>query len=82
MFNSNLIHNIMNIAIALLAAVTAFLLATGCTALPTGALECSQSWINPAYTTVVVAVLGFIKTGINIVRDGLAGLFKEQPPVK
>ncbi len=82
MFNSNLVHNLLNIAIALLAGLTAFLLATGCTTLATGALECSQSWIDPTYSTTAVAVLGFVKTMINVVRDGFAGLFKRQPPVK
>lgn len=80
--NSNLFHNILNVAIAGLAAATAFLLATGCTALPTGAVECSQSWINPTYTTVAVAALSALKTAINVVRDGFSGLFKAQPPVK
>jgi len=27
-------------------------------------------------------VLGFVKTLINVVRDGFAGLFKRQPPVQ
>jgi len=82
MLNSNLIHNVLNIVIALLAAITAFLLATGCTTLATGALECSASWIDPAYTTIAVTGLALLKTVINIARDGFAGLAKQQPPVK
>lgn len=80
--NANLFHNIANILIAVLAGLTAVLLATGCTTLPTGQLECSQSWINPAYTTVAVTILGVLKTVVNIARDGLSGLFKQQPPVQ
>lgn len=82
MLNSNLIHNILNILIAALAALTAFMLATGCTTLPTGVLECSQSWINPAITTWIITGLGLLKSIINIARDGFGGLFKQQPPVK
>jgi uncharacterized membrane protein len=80
--NTNTLHNVMNIVIALLAAFTAFLLATGCTTLATGALECSKSWVNPTYTTAALAVLGGIKTLVNIWRDGLSGLIKPQPPVQ
>lgn len=80
--NSNLFHNILNVAIAVLAAVTAFLIATGCTSLPEGHLECSASWIAPEITAIIVTVLGVLKTVINIVRDGFSGLFKPQPPVE
>lgn len=80
--NMNLVHNILNIVIALVSAATAFLIATGCTALANGGLECSQSWINPAYTTMIVAALGITKTIMNVVRDGFSGLNKPQPPVK
>jgi hypothetical protein len=82
MFNMNLIHNVLNVVIALTSAATAGLLATGCTVLPTGTLECSQSWIDPTYTTVAVAVLAALKTVMNIFRDGLSGLVKRQPPVE
>jgi len=80
--NSNLFHNILNVVIALLAAFTAFLIATGCTTLPTGSLECSASWIGPEWTALAVTGLGILKTVINIVRDGFGGLFKNQPPVE
>lgn len=81
MINTNLLHNLINVVIAVLAAVTAFLLATGCTSLPAGQLECSASWIDPSYTTTAVTALALLKTVINIARDGLAGLAKRQPPV-
>jgi hypothetical protein len=82
LFNSNAVHNILNVAIALLGAATAFLLATGCTTLPTGALECSGSWISPTYTAIAITGLGVLKSLINVIRDGITGLVKEQPPVK
>ncbi len=80
--NMNLVHNILNVVIAFVSAATAFLIATGCTALANGTLECSQSWINPAYTTMAVAVLGLTKTIMNVARDGFTGLTKKQPPVE
>ena len=79
--NTNALHNILNIAIAVLGAVTAFLLATGCTQTAVGALECSKSWIDPTYTTVAITVLAGLKSLINVARDGFGGLFKPQPPV-
>jgi hypothetical protein len=72
----------LNIVIAALAAITAFLIATGCTTLDTGTLECSQSWINPAWTTIAITALGVIKVLVNIARDGITGLTKPQPPVE
>lgn len=82
MLTSNGLHNLLNIAIALLAGVTAFLLATGCSQLVTGALDCSASWIDPVWTTGITAALGVLKTVINVARDGFGGLFKNQPPVR
>ena len=80
--NSNLFHNILNVAIAVLGAVTAFLLATGCTQTAVGVLECSKSWIDPTYTTVAISVLGVVKVLVNVLRDGIGGLALPQPPVQ
>lgn len=80
--NSNLFHNISNILSLVLAASTAILMASGCVTLPTGAFDCSGSWINPAYTTGVIAIIQFLKMVVNIVRDGFGGLVKQQPPVQ
>lgn len=80
--NSNLFHNIANIVMIVLAMATAGLLATGCTTLPTGVLECSQSWINPTYTAIAITALGVLKVIVNVARDGIAGLTKPQPPVQ
>jgi hypothetical protein len=82
MLNSNTLHNILNIVIALLGAATAFLVATGCTTLADGSLECSASWISPTYTGIAVTVLAILKTVINVFRDGVTGLVKPQPPVQ
>lgn len=80
--NTNAFHNFLNVLIALVAFVTTILIATGCTALPNGTLECSQSWINPVWTSAIVAGMGILKSVINIARDGFAGLVKRQPPVE
>lgn len=80
--NSNMIHNILNVAIAVVSGYTAFLLATGCVALPDGSLNCSESWVSPTITTTSVVVMGVLKSLINVFRDGLGGLIKPQPPVR
>lgn len=82
MFNTNALHNLLNVLIALIAALTAFLLATGCVTLDTGALECSRSWIQPEWSAMIVTGLALAKTVINVVRDGITGLVKPQPPVE
>lgn len=79
--NSNLFHNILNILIAVMGLVTAVMLGTGCTTLVDGAIECSQSWVDPTYTAAAIACMGVLKSVINIARDGLSGLIKVQPPV-
>lgn len=79
--NSNLFHNILNVVIIGLSMMTAGLLATGCTTLPTGAIECSKSFLDPAWTSFAIMVAGVVKVGVNLVRDGLKGLAAPQPPV-
>lgn len=77
--NTNMIHNILN---ALLVALGAALLQSGCVAdTVTGALDCSKSWIDPRYTTWAITLVGFLKIAMNVVRDGFFGLFSKQPPV-
>lgn len=82
MFNSNLVHNLLNIAIILVAAITAGLSAYGCTTLPTGAIDCSASTIPPEWSGGIIAGLGILKMVINVARDGVSGLSKPQPPVQ
>jgi hypothetical protein len=80
--NANAFHNIANVLIALSAGVTAVLLATGCVALPTGAMDCAASWIDPKWTASISAGLAVVKSVVNVFRDGFGGLFKVQPPVQ
>lgn len=79
--NANAFHNIANVLIALSAGVTSLLLATGCVAAATGAMDCSASWLNPTWTAAIAAGLGVVKSVVNVVRDGFGGLLKVQPPV-
>jgi hypothetical protein len=65
--NTNLIHNILNIAIALIAALS---------------LPEVTAFIPPSIAVPLVGVLATAKTIINVVRDGLSGLTKPQPPVE
>ena len=80
--NTNLFHNIANVASLALAGTTAMLLASGCSQNLDSLFDCSQSWINPTYTTATIAGLQGIKIIVNILRDGFGGLVKPQPPVK
>jgi TRAP-type C4-dicarboxylate transport system permease small subunit len=82
MLNTNALHNMLNIVISLSGLLVAILLASGCTQLATGALECSQSSISPKITGYAIAGLGALKVLVNIGRDGLSGLIKPQPPVQ
>jgi hypothetical protein len=83
--NSNAIHNLLNIvmwAIGLLGVIAAYL---GCTTLPNGSLDCTTSTIiPPSWLPIIVAIttgVAGLKTIINLLRDGPAGLWKRQPPV-
>lgn len=80
--NTNLFHNIANVASLALAGVTAMLLASGCRQGADGLFDCTTSWINPTYTTATIAALQVIKLIVNILRDGLDGLARPQPPVR
>jgi hypothetical protein len=68
------LHNALNILITLSALLVATILATGCTQLGDGILECSQSFIDPSYTVYVVAALGALKIVVisPATRDGLS----------
>ncbi len=65
--NTNLIHNILNIAIAVIAALS---------------VPEVLALIPAEWSVKILAALGTAKLVINTVRDGFAGLVKEQPPVK
>lgn len=80
--NSNLFHNIANVLIAVVGLATALLLTTGCVSTPAGGLDCSASWISPTLSGWIVGGLGVLKLLVNVIRDGVAGLTKTQPPVE
>lgn len=81
--NTNLVHNIINVVMILLAGLTAVLTAMGCTTLANGDLECSNvQFLSPTLATAILTGLGIVKVLINVVRDGLKGLTKQQPPVQ
>jgi len=80
--NTNLFHNIANLASLVLAGMTAVLLDSGCSQDGDGLFDCSTSFINPTYTTAAIAALQVIKIIVNVLRDGLDGLAKPQPPVQ
>jgi len=80
--NSNLFHNVANVASLVLALGTAALLWSGCTTTLTESFDCSTSFIDPKYTTGAIALLQVAKMGVNVVRDGISGLTKPQPPVQ
>ena len=65
--NTNAIHNILNIAIAVVSAMAAFDWTV---------------FMNPATAATLVAGLATAKMVINTLRDGLGGLWKPQPPVE
>ncbi len=66
--NTNLIHNLLNIAVIVVAGLAGF--------------DFVGLGINPVLAAKIVAGLGTAKMIINVVRDGFAGLVKEQPPVQ
>lgn len=66
--NTNLIHNILNIAMIIVAGLAGF--------------DFVGLGIDPALAAKIVTGLGTLKMIINVVRDGLTGLVKEQPPVQ
>lgn len=79
--NSNLFHNIANIINVALAAMLAGLVATGCIASASGVLDCTGSWIDPTIVGYALLAVNVLKIAVNVIRDGIGGLFKKQPPV-
>jgi len=81
--NTNLLHNIINVVMILVAGITAVMTAMGCVTLPNGELECTETlFISPTVATAIVTVLGIVKMLVNVIRDGFSGLAKRQPPVQ
>jgi lysozyme family protein len=65
--NSNLIHNLLNIAIAIVAVLS---------------LPEVTAILPPELGVVIAGGIGVLKTIINLFRDGPTGLVKQQPPVR
>jgi small-conductance mechanosensitive channel len=66
--NTNLIHNILNILMIVVAGLAGF--------------DFVGLGLDPILAGKIVAGLGTAKMVINVVRDGFAGLMKQQPPVQ
>jgi len=65
--NTNLWHNILNVLIVVVPSLEVF------------------DWspfFNDAVALKIVGVLGLLKIGINVWRDGVTGLGSPQPPVQ
>lgn len=65
--NTNLVHNVLNVLIA---------------AAAVGSLPEVHALFSPEVGLTIAGVAAMSKTVINIVRDGVRGLTKQQPPVK
>lgn len=65
--NTNALHNILNVAIAAIAALS---------------VPEVIGLFSPEFAVKLVGALGVAKLIINTMRDGLMGLAKNQPPVK
>lgn len=65
--NTNLIHNILNFLIAVAGGLAGFDF---------------SSIVSQGAAGKIVAVLAAAKLVMNALRDGVAGMAKEQPPVK
>jgi hypothetical protein len=65
--NTNLVHNILNVALAVVAVLS---------------LPEVTRLIPPEYAVFISGVVGTAKLIINVIRDGIDGLVKDQPPVK
>lgn len=65
-FNTNALHNILNLGLAVLAGLESFNWV---------------SLFDPMTSLQIAAGIGLAKLTINIWRDGFSGLIKVQPPV-
>lgn len=66
--NTNLIHNILNITMVVVAGLAGF--------------DFVGLGLDAGLAAKIVAGLGTAKMIINVIRDGFAGLVKAQPPVQ
>lgn len=80
--NSNFFHNLVNVVTLVLAGATAALLASGCVETSAGTISCEESFLSPSLSAIIITILMGLKLLVNIVRDGITGLTKKQPPVQ
>lgn len=66
--NTNMLHNVLNLVMALLGSLAAY--------------DWASFGFAPATIAMIMGALSFAKLAINIVRDGFGGLMKSQPPVQ
>lgn len=65
--NTNLLHNVMNVATAAVAALS---------------VPEVVALLPPEKGLAVAGILATVKLVINVIRDGVTGLTKRQPPVE
>lgn len=65
--NLNLLHNILNFLIAVMGGLAAFDF---------------SSIVSPSTAGTIVGALAALKLVMNALRDGIAGMAKQQPPVQ
>lgn len=79
--NTNILHNVTNLVLLIGGALSGALLVSGCVQTVTG-FDCTMSWIPPQYLFFATSAIAMLKIVVNIWRDGFAGMWKTQPPVK
>ena len=66
--NTNAVHNLLNVAMIVVAGLAGF--------------DYVGLGLDPVMAGKIVATLGAVKMVINVLRDGVTGLTKPQPPVQ
>lgn len=66
--NTNALHNVLNVAMIVVAGLAGF--------------DYVGLGLDPVLAGKIVATLGAVKMVINVLRDGVTGLTKPQPPVQ
>lgn len=78
---ANAVHQILNYLGIVLVLVELMLPGAGCVRFG-DSWDCSRSLIPPQYAMLIIGAIFAIKQLISVARDGLASLFKIQPPIK